>query len=90
MLAVKVFLMIVEKNIKKVKQLIEDQKNRGNKICLIPTMGSLHEGHAFLIKEAIKKSEIVWLSIFVNPTQFNDLNDFKNYPKTINKDILKI
>ena len=82
--------MIVEKNIKKVKQLIEDQKNRGNKICLIPTMGSLHEGHAFLIKEAIKKSEIVWLSIFVNPTQFNDLNDFKNYPKTINKDILKI
>ena len=82
--------MIVEKNIKKVKQLIENQKNRGNKICLIPTMGSLHEGHAFLIKEAIKKSEIVWLSIFVNPTQFNDLNDFKNYPKTINKDILKI
>ena len=90
MLAVKVFLMIVEKNIKKVKKLIEDQKNRGNKICLIPTMGSLHEGHTFLIKEAIKKSEIVWLSIFVNPTQFNDLNDFKNYPKTINKDILKI
>ena len=82
--------MIVEKNIKKVKKLIEDQKNRGNKICLIPTMGCLHEGHTFLIKEAIKKSEIVWLSIFVNPTQFNDLNDFKNYPKTINKDILKI
>ena len=82
--------MIVEKNIKKVKKLIEDQKNRGNKICLIPTMGSLHGGHTFLIKEALKKSEIVWLSIFVNPTQFNDLNDFKNYPKTINKDILKI
>ena len=82
--------MIVEKNIKKVEKLIENQKNKGNKICLIPTMGSLHEGHTFLIKEAIKKSEIVWLSIFVNPTQFNDLNDFKNYPKTINKDILKI
>lgn len=82
--------MIVEKNIKKVKKLIEDQKNKGNKICLIPTMGSLHEGHTFLIKEAIKKSEIVWLSIFVNPTQFNDLNDFKNYPKTVHKDILKI
>ena len=82
--------MIVEKNIKKVKKLIENQKNKGNKICLIPTMGSLHEGHTFLIKEAIKKSEIVWLSIFVNPTQFNDLNDFKNYPKTIHKDILKI
>ena len=58
MLAVKVFLMIVEKNIKKVKKLIKDQKNRGNKICLIPTMGSLHEGHTFLIKEAIKKSTI--------------------------------
>ena len=53
-------------------------------------MGALHEGHTFLIKEALKKSEFVWLSIFVNPTQFNDLNDFKNYPKSIKKDISKI
>ena len=82
--------MIVEKNIKKVKNIVANQKKRGNKICLIPTMGALHEGHTFLIKEALKKSEFVWLSIFVNPTQFNDLNDFKNYPKSIKKDISKI
>ena len=82
--------MIVEKNIKKVKNIVANQKKRGNTICLIPTMGALHEGHTFLIKEALKKSEFVWLSIFVNPTQFNDLNDFKNYPKSIKKDISKI
>ena len=82
--------MIVEKNIKRVKNIVANQKKRGNTICLIPTMGALHKGHTFLIKEALKKSEFVWLSIFVNPTQFNDLNDFKNYPKSIKKDISKI
>ena len=50
-------------------------------------MGSLHKGHYSLVHKALEVSETVWVSIFVNPTQFNDNNDFINYPKNLNKDI---
>ena len=53
-------------------------------------MGSLHEGHYSLVHKALEISETVWVSIFVNPTQFDDKNDFKNYPKNLNNDIEKL
>ncbi len=53
-------------------------------------MGSLHEGHLALIRDANKKCDIVWVSIFVNPTQFNDLNDYDSYPNELENDIKKI
>ena len=55
--------------------------------CLIPTMGALHDGHIELIKEGKKLKLPLIVSIFINPIQFNDKDDFANYPKTIEKDI---
>lgn len=65
--------------------------NKSNKsIGLIPTMGALHLGHASLIKKALIENEIVIVSIFVNPTQFENKDDLINYPKNIDNDIEKI
>tara|TARA_Y100001970_G_scaffold18116_1_gene20351 strand:+ start:3677 stop:4489 length:813 start_codon:yes stop_codon:yes gene_type:complete len=62
---------------------IKDYKNIG----FVPTMGGIHAGHISLIKISQKKKSKTIVSIFVNPTQFNKKNDFKNYPRNISKDI---
>ena len=84
---VKVFLMNLYSSVHELTLELKKQKKNNNPICLIPTMGSLHEGHYSLVHKALEASETVWVSIFVNPTQFNDNNDFINYPKNLNKDI---
>ena len=66
------------------------KSNSFNRIGLVPTMGSLHEGHLGLIIKAIKQNDIVIVTIFINPTQFDDKLDFIKYPKNIDEDLKKI
>ena len=66
-----------------LKEAILNCKHLG----FVPTMGSLHKGHISLIKNSQKKSNKTIVSIFINPTQFNDKDDYKKYPKNIIRDI---
>lgn len=74
-------------DINSLKQLLSSYKSKGKRIGFVPTMGALHEGHLSLVYQAQKDCDIVVCSIFINPTQFNDLNDLENYPITIDQDI---
>jgi len=78
--------MLVFAKIISVQQKIESLKN-GTTIGFVPTMGALHEGHLSLVEKAKKENDIVVVSIFVNPTQFDNADDLINYPKTIDKDL---
>ena len=78
------------KIITSTKQLISIINSKNLNLCFIPTMGGLHKGHLSLIIKAKKKKLKTLVSIFVNPTQFNNINDFKKYPRNINKDIIKL
>ena len=80
--------MIIFKEANALHQHIESKKKQGFSIGFVPTMGALHKGHISLIKESSVQCDITVCSIFVNPTQFNDPNDFAKYPITIDKDIL--
>lgn len=71
------------------KELVETLKKLTN-IAFVPTMGNLHDGHVKLIEEALKKTKYIVVSIFINPLQFNSKDDFKNYPRTLDEDLLML
>lgn len=65
----------------------ENLKSHGQKIGFVPTMGALHEGHLSLIKKSLKETTVTLVSLFINPTQFDNPNDLKNYPQKLERDI---
>ncbi|WP_457609794.1 pantoate--beta-alanine ligase [Lutibacter sp.] len=78
--------MLVFAKIKSIQENLKSLK-KGTSIGFIPTMGALHKGHLSLIERAKKENDIVVVSIFVNPTQFDKKEDLINYPKTIDQDL---
>ena len=79
--AMEIFKKIVE-----LQNALFEARKAGKKIGLVPTMGALHEGHASLVRRSVKENDLTVVSVFVNPTQFNDKNDLKNYPRTLEAD----
>jgi pantoate--beta-alanine ligase len=79
--------MILFKQAGALTEHLQSQKNTGKTVGFVPTMGALHEGHLSLIDECTSGNDITVCSIFINPTQFNNPEDFKHYPVTISKDI---
>jgi len=79
--------MILYKQSEDIRNKLNLLKGQDKSIGFVPTMGALHEGHLSLIKQSIAEKNITVVSIFVNPTQFNDKKDFEKYPVTIEKDI---
>src|SRR5205085_6369970 len=78
--------MEIIQRVLQMKEISKKARSEGKVFGLIPTMGFLHEGHMALVREARKMSDVVVVSIFVNPTQFAPQEDFEKYPRDITRD----
>lgn len=79
--------MMLIKTVQELQNALAAARSNGQTVGLVPTMGALHEGHLSLIKRARKENDICVISIFVNPTQFNNAEDLEKYPRTLEADL---
>lgn len=78
--------MKVIHSVSELREVLSSFRESGKSIGLVPTMGALHCGHASLVKRSVSENDVTVVSIFVNPTQFNDKNDLANYPRNLEAD----
>lgn len=78
--------MIVITSVKELENALAPVRESGQSVGLVPTMGALHEGHASLVKRCVDECDVSVVSVFVNPTQFNDKNDLASYPRNLEAD----
>ena len=78
--------MLIVQTIAELKACLNGEREQGHSVGLVPTMGALHAGHASLVERSVKENDVTIVSIFLNPTQFNDKKDLERYPRTLEAD----
>lgn len=81
------FQMIILKKASELKEWLHRQKGKDSTVGFVPTMGALHQGHLSLVEASMEHNDVTVVSIYINPKQFNEQEDFRKYPRQVNEDI---